>query len=69
MKNKIKVRSKNIEGAEASWFAPICNGDDELLGAHDFRYKSNWQNASNILLTADQLGYRNILLPSSYQVG
>ena len=56
-------------GAEVAWFAPICNGDDELLGAHDFRYKSNWRNASNILLTADQLGYRNILCPSSYQVG
>jgi len=33
------------------------------------KYKSNWENTSNILLTADQLGYRNILCPSSYQVG
>ncbi|MEO1261429.1 MAG: LLM class flavin-dependent oxidoreductase [Bacteroidota bacterium] len=65
----MNIRSKNTSGAEVAWFAPICNGDDELLGAHDFRYKSNWRNASNILLTADQLGYRNILCPSSYQVG
>ncbi|MEZ5043988.1 MAG: LLM class flavin-dependent oxidoreductase [Saprospiraceae bacterium] len=65
----IQVRSRHIEGAEIAWFAPICNGDDELLGTHDFRYKSNWRNTSNILQTADQLGYRNILCPSSYQVG
>jgi len=66
---KIKIRSQNLEGAEVSWFAPICNGDDEFLGKHDLRYKSDWSNTSNIVLTADRLGYRNILCPSSYQVG
>lgn len=66
---EIAIRSKDVDGAEVAWFAPICNGDDAFLGAHDRRYKSNWDNASNILLTADQLGYRNILCPSSYQVG
>ena len=65
----IRIRSQHARGAEVSWFAPICNGDDEFLSKHDFRYKSNWSNASNILLTADRLGYRNILCPSSYQVG
>ncbi len=65
----MKIRSEHLEGAEVSWFAPICNGDDEFLGKHDPRYKSDWNNASNILLTADRLGYRNILCPSSYQVG
>ena len=64
-----KVRSRHLEGAEVAWFAPLCNGDDEYLSKHDFRYKSNWSNTSNILLTADRLGYRNILCPSSYQVG
>ena len=63
------VRSRHLEGAEVAWFAPLCNGDDEYLSKHDFRYKSNWSNTSNILLTADRLGYRNILCPSSYQVG
>jgi len=66
---EIAIRSKDVDGAEVAWFAPICNGDDEYLGAHDMRYKSNWENASKILFTADQLGYRNILCPSSYQVG
>ena len=67
--NTINVRSRDIDGAEVSWFAPICNGDDAFLGSLDPRYKSNWDNASNILLTADKLGYRNILCPSSYLVG
>lgn len=65
----IKIRSPHLEGAEVSWFAPLCNGDDAYLGHHDIRYKSDWSNTSNILLTADKLGYRNILCPSSYQVG
>lgn len=67
--SNIQVKSRHLDGAEISWFAPICNGDDELLGSHDFRYKSDWSNTSDVLLTADRLGYRNILCPSSYQVG
>ncbi len=69
MKNNIQIRSEHLDGAEISWFAPICNGDTDFLGEMPFEYKSNWENASNILLTADKLGYRNILCPSSYQVG
>lgn len=68
-KPAIKIRSPHLEGAEVAWFAPLCNGDDEFLGHHDIRYKSDWANTSNVLLTADRLGYRNILCPSSYQVG
>jgi len=65
----IKIRSPHLKGAEVAWFAPLCNGDDVYLGHHDMNYKSDWANTSNILLTADRLGYRNILCPSSYQVG
>jgi len=67
--SNIQIRSPHLEGAEVAWFAPLCNGDDEFLGHHDVRYKSDWSNTSNVLLTADRLGYRNILCPSSYQVG
>ena len=67
--NQIDVRSRHLKGAEIAWFAPICNGDDEYLGAHDPSYRSNWKNASDILLRADRLGFQNILCPSSYQVG
>ena len=69
MSKKIQIRSKKLEGAEVSWFAPICDGDDRYLGERNIKYKSNWENTSNILLNADKLGYRNILCPSSYQVG
>ena len=69
MSKKIQIRSEKIEGAEVSWFAPICDGDDRYLGERNMKYKSNWKNTSNILLNADKLGYRNILCPSSYQVG
>jgi len=57
------------EGAEISWFAPICDGDDQLLGVRDDQYKSSWNNTSKIIKTADELGYANVLCPSSYQVG
>lgn len=66
---KIQIRSERLKGAEVSWFAPICDGDDRYLGERHMDYKSNWENTSQILLTADKLGYRNILCPSSYQVG
>lgn len=67
--SQIKIKSSHLTGAEVSWFAPICNGDTEFMGEMDNQYKSNWENASKILLTADELGYKNILCPSSYQVG
>lgn len=69
MSKPIDIRSKEAQGAEVSWFAPICDGDDRYLGERNVKYKSNWENSSNVLLAADQLGYRNILCPSSYQVG
>lgn len=61
--------SKIINGAEISWFAPICDGDDEFLGVRDTKFKSSWENTSKIIKTAEQLGYSNVLCPSSYQVG
>ena len=67
--NNINIRSKTLTGSEVAWFAPICDGDDDYLGHRSDAYKSNWENTSRILTTADQLGYRNILCPSSYQVG
>ena len=58
-----------IDGAEISWFAPICDGDDQFLGVRDEKFKSSWENTSQIIKTADDLGYSNVLCPSSYQVG
>lgn len=60
---------KDIDGAEFSWFAPLCDGDDDFLGNRNPDYKSSWENTSKIVKTADKLGFRNVLCPSSYQVG
>ena len=65
----IDIRSPHLTGSEVSWFAPICSDDYEYLGVPDNRLKSTFAHTSEILLTADKLGYRNILCPSSYQVG
>jgi len=61
--------SAKINGAEISWFAPLCNGDDDFLGNRNPLYKSSWENTSTIVSTADELGFKNVLCPSSYQVG
>ena len=61
--------SAKIDGAEISWFAPLCDGDDDFLGNRNPLYKSSWENTSTIVSTADELGFRNVLCPSSYQVG
>ena len=65
----IEIRSPHLAGDEVSWFAPICSDDYEFLGVPDNKYKANFKNTSEVLLTADKLGFRNILCPSSYQVG
>ena len=65
----VEIRSPHLDGAEVSWFAPICSDDYEFLGVPDNTLKSTFAHTSEILLTADKLGYRNILCPSSYQVG
>lgn len=57
------------DGVEISWFAPLCDGDDDYLGHRSPKYKSSWENTSRVVMTADRLGYRNVLCPSSYQVG
>ena len=64
-----KLKQVNIDGAEVSWFAPLCDGDDDYLGHRNPIFKSNWKNTSEIVKTADKLGFRNILCPSSFQVG
>lgn len=65
----IDIRSPQLTGAEVSWFAPLCSDDYQYLGVPDNDLKSTFENTSNILLTADRLGFRNILCPNSYVVG
>jgi alkanesulfonate monooxygenase len=65
----IPVKSQSLDAAEVSWFAPLCSDDYQFLGVPDGELRSSWENTSRICQTADRLGYRNILCPSSYQVG
>ena len=66
MKKNLQMK---IDGAEVSWFAPLCDGDDDFLGNRNPDFKSSWENTSKIIKTADELGFRNVLCPSSFQVG
>jgi alkanesulfonate monooxygenase len=54
---------------EVAWFDDLCGGDTAYLGNPDPSRRSNFAHCSDILLTADRLGYKNILLPTSYIVG
>ena len=65
----VPIYSEDLRAAEVSWFAPLCSDDFRLLGVPDDDLRSSWENTRDIALTADRLGFRNILCPSSYQVG
>ncbi|HEX8530267.1 MAG TPA: LLM class flavin-dependent oxidoreductase [Cytophagales bacterium] len=54
---------------EVSWFDDLCSGDTAYLGVLDNKRRSNYEHCRKILLTAEKMGFRNILLPSSYIVG
>lgn len=65
----VPIRSADLNAAEIAWFAPLCSDDYRHLGMPEGDLRSSWENTSQIIKTADELGYRNILCPSSYQVG
>ncbi len=65
----VPVKSAALSTTEVSWFAPLCSDDYQYLGVPDGNLRSSWKNTSAIVKRADELGYRNILCPSSYQVG
>ncbi len=65
----VPIYSADLDAAEVSWFAPLCSDDYRYLGQPDGAYRSSWKNTSAIVQKADKLGYRNVLCPSSFQVG
>ncbi|MEM9670097.1 MAG: LLM class flavin-dependent oxidoreductase [Pseudomonadota bacterium] len=65
----VPIKSADIDGAEVSWFSALCSDDYEFLGAPNGELRSSWAHCRNILLEAERQGFRNILCPSSYQVG
>ncbi len=54
---------------EIGWFSALCDDDYEFLGVPDAGLQSGFAHCRNILLTAEQAGLDNILLPSGYALG
>ena len=65
----VPITSADLDAAEVSWFAALCSDDYEYLGVPDGRLRSSWEHCSGIVKRAEAHGFRNILCPSSYQVG
>ena len=65
----VPVTSEDLDAVEVSWFAALCSDDYQFLGVPDGSLRSSWVHCSEIVKTAEEQGFRNILCPSSYQVG
>ena len=65
----VPVTSADLDASEVSWFAALCSDDYAYLGVPDGALRSSWAHCSQIVQRAEANGFRNILCPSSYQVG
>ena len=65
----VPITSPDLDAAEVSWFAALCSDDYQFLGVPDGDLRSSWEHCSGIVREAEAQGFRNILCPSSYQVG
>jgi alkanesulfonate monooxygenase len=65
----VPITSPDLDAAEVSWFSALCSDDYEFLGVPNGDLRSSWAHCSDIVKTTEDLGFRNILCPSSYQVG
>jgi len=65
----VPITSPDLKAAEVSWFAALCSDDYQYLGVPDGDLRSSWAHCSDIVKRSEGNGFRNILCPSSYQVG
>jgi len=65
----VPITSKELDAVEVSWFSALCSDDFQYLGVTDGTLRSSWGHCSDIVKKAEAQGFRNILCPSSYQVG
>jgi alkanesulfonate monooxygenase len=65
----VPVTSADLYTSEVSWFSALCSDDYAYLGVPDGALRSSWENCRDIVLEAEAQGFRNVLAPSSYQVG
>ena len=65
----VPITSPDLAAAEVSFFSALCSDDYQYLGVPDGTLRSSWAHCSEIVTRSEQNGFRNILCPSSYQVG
>ena len=65
----VPITSADLDAAEVSFFAALCADDYQYLGVPDSNLKSSWAHCSDIVQRSEKNGFRNILCPSSYQIG
>ncbi|MDJ0640978.1 MAG: LLM class flavin-dependent oxidoreductase [Paracoccaceae bacterium] len=65
----VPITSPDLDAAEISWFSALCSDDYQFLGVPDGALRSSFAHCRDIVLEAEAQGFRNILCPSSYQVG
>ena len=59
----------SADEAQYAWFAALCDDDYEYLGVPDPALRSSWDHCADIVRTAEQAGFDNVLLPSGYALG
>ena len=65
----VPVTSSDLDASEISFFSALCSDDFRYLGVPDGGLRSSWAHCSQIVRQSEANGFRNILCPSSYQVG
>ncbi|MDG2475082.1 MAG: LLM class flavin-dependent oxidoreductase [Paracoccaceae bacterium] len=65
----VPINSLDLSRSEISWFSALCSDDYQFLSIPDGKLRSSWDHCSAIVKNAERQGFRNILCPSSYQVG
>jgi alkanesulfonate monooxygenase len=65
----VPVTSADLDALEVSWFSALCSDDYAFLGVPDGDLRSSFAHCRDIVQTAEAQGFRNVLAPSSYQVG
>ncbi len=69
MTDSIAIRSGTLDAVEVAWFSALCDDDYRQLGFPEGDLRSSWQHCRDIVLTAEQMGFQNILLPSGFVPG
>lgn len=65
----VPITSPDLDAAEVSFFSALCSDDFAYLGVPDGDLRSSWAHCSEIVKRSEAHGFRNVLCPSSYQVG